>query len=133
MYTQELQSGVLPLLIPTPNGKEAAGHNREKWILNPGATSSTHMDMFAFFGKLMGIAIRSKQYLALNIPSIIWKLIVGDLPTLEDLEGIDFSLVKVSIFKCFKCNSKTEVSNRHTHTHTHTHTQIHRLFNKSAP
>lgn len=52
------------------------------------------MEMFAFVGKLMGIAIRSKEYMALNIPSIIWKLLANDIPTLEDLEGIDFSLVK---------------------------------------
>ena len=50
--------------------------------------------MFAFLGKLMGIAIRSKEYLNLNLPSFMWKLIVNDKPTLEDLEGIDSSLVK---------------------------------------
>ena len=46
--------------------------HREKWILNPGAVSSVELEMFAFLGKLMGIAIRSKDYLALNIPSIVW-------------------------------------------------------------
>jgi hypothetical protein len=45
-------------------------------------------------GKLLGIAIRSKEYLALSIPSLIWKLLVSDTPTVEDLEGIDSSLVK---------------------------------------
>lgn len=50
--------------------------------------------MLAFLGKLMGIAIRSKQYLALNIPGIIWKLLANDTPTVEDLEAIDFSLIK---------------------------------------
>ena len=68
--------------------------NREKWIINPGATTATHMEMFAFFGKLMGIAIRSKEYLALNIPSIIWKLLVRDTPTIEDLEAVDCSFMK---------------------------------------
>jgi len=94
MYTQELQSSVLPLLLLCANGREKVGMNREKWVLNPGATSPTHMEMYAFFGKLMGIAIRGKQYLALNIPSMIWKLLVGDVPTEQDLEGIDYSLVK---------------------------------------
>lgn len=37
----------------------------------------------------MGIAIRTKDYLALDIPSIIWKLLVGETPTREDLEAID--------------------------------------------
>jgi hypothetical protein len=50
--------------------------------------------MFAFLGKLMGIAIRSKEYLALNIPSIVWKLLVGDSPTIDDLEAVDYSAAK---------------------------------------
>lgn len=36
------------------------------------STSNVQLEMFAFLGKLMGIAIRSKEYLALNIPSIVW-------------------------------------------------------------
>lgn len=71
-YAEELQSPVLPLLIRTPNGRHAVGYNREKWILNPSSTSSVQLEMFAFVGKLMGIAIRSKEYMSLNIPSIIW-------------------------------------------------------------
>lgn len=81
-------------MVRTPNGLSAVGYNREKWILNPGATSRQELEMLAFVGKLMGIAIRSKEYLALNIPSLIWKLLVGEAPTLDDLEAIDYSAVK---------------------------------------
>jgi hypothetical protein len=94
IYAAELQSPGLPLLLPTPNGRHAVGMNREKWILHPGSTGMTHMEMFIFLGKLFGIAIRTKEYLALNIPSIIWKLLVNDTPSIEDLEAIDLSLVK---------------------------------------
>ena len=94
IYAAELQSTSLPLLLQTPNGRHAVGINREKWILHPGSTQRTHMEMFTFLGKLFGIAIRAKEYLALHIPSIIWKLLVNDVPTLEDLEAIDLSLVK---------------------------------------
>lgn len=72
MYTQELQSPALSLLLRTPNGRQGVGQNRDKWILNPAATSALELEMFAFLGKLMGIAIRSKEYLALNLPSLIW-------------------------------------------------------------
>lgn len=89
MMALELQSRSLPLLVRTPNGRDSVGQNREKWVLNPGATTSLHMDMFCFLGKLMGIAIRTKDYLALDIPPIIWKLLVGETPTREDLEAID--------------------------------------------
>lgn len=90
-YAMELQSNSLPLLIKTPNGRHAVGQNRDKFLLNPGATNILHLEMFSFLGKLMGIAIRSKEYLALNIAPIIWKLLVGELITTEDLEGIDYS------------------------------------------
>jgi hypothetical protein len=92
-YCQELQSSTLSLFVRTANGRGAVGMNREKWVLNPSACSRTEMEMLAFVGKLMGIAIRSKEYLALNIPSIIWKLIAGDTPTIEDLEAVDVSIV----------------------------------------
>ena len=72
MYTQELQSPALPLLVGTPNGRQGVGQNREKWVPNPGATSLLELEMFAFLGKLMGVAIRSKEYLALDFPPMIW-------------------------------------------------------------
>lgn len=72
MYAQELQSPALSLLLRTPNGRQGVGQNRDKWILNPAATSSVELEMYAFLGKLMGIAIRSKDYMALNLPSLIW-------------------------------------------------------------
>lgn len=101
----ELQSRSLPLLIRTPNGRDSVGQNREKWVLNPGSTTSLHMDMFCFLGKLMGIAIRTKEYLALDIPSIIWKLLVGETPIKEDLEAIDL----------FQIQSLEKLRNIHQH------------------
>jgi hypothetical protein len=50
--------------------------------------------MLKFLGKLMGVAIRSKEYLDLDIAPIIWKLIVQDTPSREDLEAIDMFEVK---------------------------------------
>jgi hypothetical protein len=47
----ELQNGSLPLLIPTPNGRDDAGTNRDCFLLNPVAKSPLHMNMFRFLGK----------------------------------------------------------------------------------
>ena len=33
--------------------------------------------MFGFLGKLMGMAIRTGEYMALNLAPVIWELIVG--------------------------------------------------------
>lgn len=44
----ELQSGALPLLIPSPNQKNDSGQFREKWVLNPGANTLIHMVIWHF-------------------------------------------------------------------------------------
>jgi len=43
--------------------------------------------MYAFVGKLMGVAIRGKHMLNLDLPSIVWKQLVGADITIKDLEG----------------------------------------------
>ena len=40
-------------------------------------------------GALMGLAVRSKNYLDLNLPSIVWKQITQSPLTRKDLEYID--------------------------------------------
>ena len=46
----ELMNGSLPLLIPTPNGRDEAGTSRDCFLLNPQATSAHHNAMFTFLG-----------------------------------------------------------------------------------
>ena len=96
LYAQELQSDMLQLLIRVNNGKENVGLNREKWIPNPDATSSLEISMFSFLGKLMGITIRSKEkeYLSLNFPSLVWKKLINETLTIDDLEAIDITKAK---------------------------------------
>lgn len=47
---EELQNGALPLLIPTPNGRDDTGTNRDCFILNPAVNSPLHLKMFNFLG-----------------------------------------------------------------------------------
>lgn len=65
------------------------GINRNTWVLNPDANSTDQMEMFKFFGKLMGIAARSKLFMDLFLAPIVWKLIVKEPVTLDDYRGID--------------------------------------------
>lgn len=44
---------------------------------NPGAMSTLQLSMFSFVGKLMGVAMRAKHVLNLDLPSIVWKQIAG--------------------------------------------------------
>lgn len=85
----ELQNGSLPLLIPTPNGRDEAGANRDCFILNPEAKTCLHLNMFRFLGVLMGIAIRTGSPLSLNLAETVWKQLAGIELTPADLTEID--------------------------------------------
>lgn len=85
----ELQNGSLPLFIPTPNGREDNGTNRDCFLLNPIADSKLHMNMFQFLGILMGIAIRTGSPLSLNLAEPVWKQLAGIPLTPADLTEVD--------------------------------------------
>lgn len=87
---QEITSGVVPILIPTPNAVNDEGYNRDKYLFNPQMTTSEQISWFKFLGILFGVAIRTRKPLALPLAPIIWKLIVGDPVSLEDLEEVDY-------------------------------------------
>lgn len=74
----ELQNGSLPLLIVTPNGREESGANRDCLILSPEACSPVHLNMFKFFGVLIGIAIRTGSPLSLNLAEPVWQQLAGE-------------------------------------------------------
>lgn len=85
----ELQNGSLPLFIQTPNGRDDTGVNRDCFIFNPKATSPVHLTMFRFLGTLLGIAIRSGSPIDINLAPPVWKQLVGQQLTLDDLSEID--------------------------------------------
>ena len=47
-FGKEIESECLPLLMPSPCLREESGNG---WVLNRNSTSSTHRELFAFFGK----------------------------------------------------------------------------------
>lgn len=70
------------------------GENRDKFILCPSLTSSSHLAMLQFLGQLLGIALRTSNPLSLDLPSFFWKPLVGSVLTRYDLEQVDFSVCK---------------------------------------
>eukprot|EP01083_Nonionella_stella_P308832 1091352_1 len=78
----------LRLFIQCPNSR-GYGDNQDKFIPNPAMSSSLHLSMWTFIGKLMGVAIRGKYYLNIDLPSIVWKPLVGCECDLHDLAEID--------------------------------------------
>ncbi|CAK4203985.1 unnamed protein product [Aphanomyces euteiches] len=91
-FCAELQSSQLPLLLPTPNGQHNVGTHRDAWVLHP-VSHEQHSGMLTFLGKLLGVAIRTKFCLSLNLSQVVWKLLVQDPITLDDLEAIDTLVV----------------------------------------
>ena len=85
---QELNTGVVPLLIPTPNTTNEVGYNRDRSLLNPALTDPSHMEMFRFLGVLLGVAMRTKKPLDLHLAPVVWKQLAGMAPTVDDLEEV---------------------------------------------
>ncbi|EKX39710.1 hypothetical protein GUITHDRAFT_76204, partial [Guillardia theta CCMP2712] len=87
----ELQSinGSLKLFVPCPNQRMCIGENQDKWIPNIFATSALHLSMFRFVGSLMGMAIRTNSLLELDLASLVWKRLVGELANLSDIFRMD--------------------------------------------
>eukprot|EP00026_Physarum_polycephalum_P000459 Phypoly_transcript_00460.p1 GENE.Phypoly_transcript_00460~~Phypoly_transcript_00460.p1 ORF type:complete len:982 (+),score=122.97 Phypoly_transcript_00460:1742-4687(+) len=90
----DIQSPPLSLFIPCPNAQiateqEGSVTNRDKLIPNPSKKTPEYLSMYSFIGKLLGIALRSKNTLSLSFPSIVWKPLVGLKPTFSDLRSID--------------------------------------------
>jgi hypothetical protein len=85
----DLQSAHVPLFLPCPNAKAAFGYNQEKFVPNPACTSSLHLSMFAFVGKLMGIAVRGRHILNLDFPDFLWRQLVGAPVGRRELQDID--------------------------------------------
>lgn len=85
----ELMNGSLPLLIPTPNGRDEAGTSRDCYLLNPQSNSPHHLNMFTFLGVLMGIAIRTGSPLSLNLAEPVWKQLAGMALTPADITEVD--------------------------------------------
>merc|ERR1711988_1660697 len=78
----------LPLLRLCPNGVASVGTCCESMVLNPAATTPTQIEMFAFSGKLFGVAMRSQGFLDLSISPLAWKLIAREEVDEEDLHDV---------------------------------------------
>ncbi|XP_040914290.1 probable E3 ubiquitin-protein ligase HERC1 isoform X6 [Toxotes jaculatrix] len=86
---QELQSGVVDLLIHTPNSFADVGCNTDRFLLNPAALSEDHMVQFRFLGILMAVAIRTKKPLDLHLAPWVWKQLCSMPLGGPDLEEVD--------------------------------------------
>ncbi|CAF3840928.1 unnamed protein product [Rotaria sordida] len=107
----------LSLFILCPNGRTQSGLNRDRWIPNvfpPNKSIPTKIkEQYRFIGQLMGMAIRQKHYLDLKFPILIWKQLVQEQITMEDIEAIDiqsFTIIN-EMAKIVNRNQSTDTEN----------------------
>jgi len=86
---EELEKGVVPLLIRSPNNKNEHGINRDCFILDSRSTTPSHKNMFAYFGAFLAFAFLSKSPIPFNLAPWVWKQLLHEDVTLQDLDGID--------------------------------------------
>jgi hypothetical protein len=84
------------LFIPTPNSRSQTGDDRNKLLLNPSLLQKGEISLVKcrVFGQLIGIAIRSKCSLAMDLSSVFWKQLLEQPLTADDLESFDFTASK---------------------------------------
>merc|ERR1719506_3154164 len=85
----ELMSPQLPLMAPTPNGQNNTGECREAWTIQPIPLTAATKRMLHCLGRFMGICVRRGDVIPLSLDRVVWKLLVGDEPTVEDLACVD--------------------------------------------
>ena len=73
-FSQELESGIAKLLIPTPNATNKCGFNTDRYVLSPQARDYSHLK---FLGILLGVAMRTRKPLDLHLAQPMWKLLAG--------------------------------------------------------
>jgi hypothetical protein len=90
MMCAELQSGDLPLFMPSPNNRSEVGHDQERFLPVPASGSKPLcLQLYEFLGKLMGMSMRTGYFLNLDLSSMVWKPLVLDQVTLDDVRSAD--------------------------------------------
>jgi|Transcript_37855 hypothetical protein len=69
----ELESGVVPLLIRSPNNRNEHGINRDCFILDSRSKTPAHKTMFRYFGAFLAFAFLTKSPLPYNLAPWVWK------------------------------------------------------------
>ncbi|KAG7384717.1 putative ATP-dependent RNA helicase ddx49 [Phytophthora pseudosyringae] len=115
---------VLPFLLPSPNWRNGVGANREKFVLNGALIArpvvgdtptrrgesgeekrQLYCEMFFFLGQMIGICLRTRVCVRLDLAMSVWKQLVAEEASapetaLETLREIDF--VAYSLWKTLK-------------------------------
>ena len=97
---EDLFSDHIDLFLPCPNSRAEEQSDEVVYVPNPKYRESSDVlsmcvlvgsiiRRYTFVGNLIGISLRTKQLMSIELCSAIWKTIVGDTITVEDVEAVD--------------------------------------------
>jgi HECT-domain (ubiquitin-transferase) len=89
-FGEELQSGLLDMLVPTQNAIHRTGVVHDLWVPNPKrAAEPDDKQFFEFIGGFIGFCFRHEQKLSLQLPSVVYKTFSGSEIAWTDLRELD--------------------------------------------
>ena len=88
---EELEQGLVPALIKSPNNINDVGASRDRFILNPRDRSYYQ---YRFIGIMFGVAIRTKKPLEIHLAPSVWRALTGQNSNWLDLEDIDTHIMQ---------------------------------------
>lgn len=111
----DLMSANTPLFIPSPNKRNDVGLGRDRWVITPSSSSSSHLSMYECVGVLLGIALRTSYTLNLDLPTFVWKQLLSEKPDLSDLEQIDKLFIQqINVLKALPADGFNMVEQKFT-------------------
>ncbi|XP_039567682.1 E3 ubiquitin-protein ligase HECTD3-like isoform X1 [Passer montanus] len=82
----------LPFFVRTSNQANSSSDSRDMYVPNP---SCKDFPKYEWIGQLMGAALRSKEFLMLSLPALVWKQLAGEeVSWSKDFATVDSELVK---------------------------------------
>ncbi|XP_071421593.1 E3 ubiquitin-protein ligase HECTD3-like [Pithys albifrons albifrons] len=82
----------LPFFVRTSNQGNSSSDTRDMYVPNP---SCKDFPKYEWIGQLMGAALRSKEFLILSLPALVWKqLAAEEVSWSKDFATVDSELVK---------------------------------------
>jgi len=85
---------LLGLLVPSPNQIDNEQIGKDRFVLNSRRNSAKDIGHYYFLGILMGICIRTGVCLPIDLPRSVWKKLVGQNITMEDILEVEVRFVK---------------------------------------
>ncbi|XP_030310729.1 E3 ubiquitin-protein ligase HECTD3 isoform X1 [Calypte anna] len=83
----------LPFFVRTSNQGNSSSNTRDMYVPNP---SCKDFSKYEWIGQLMGAALRSKEFLILALPALVWKQLAGEeVSWSKDFAAVDSELVKL--------------------------------------